>query len=283
MKPPLLDIHNATVYRGSTCVFEGLTLRIEDGCHAAILGPNGSGKTTLLKLMTRELYPAPIDGSSVRLFGEDQWNVWELRSTLGIVSADLQSEYAPSATGLEVVLSGFKASIGTWPHQTFTRAEQERAAEVLTELGVGALADRPYGTLSTGQQRRLLLGRALVHRPSTLLLDEPTNGLDIPSSFHYFDAVRALIHQGVTVLLATHHLHEIPTEIDRVIMLKEGRIAADGPRASVLTSESLSRLYGVPITLVEHNGIFQAFPAGGKGLEAASSRGERPSPRRRTR
>lgn len=261
MPPPLLDIRNATVYRGETCVFDGFTVRIEQGCHTAILGPNGSGKTTLLKVIARELYPVPSEGSVVRLFGEDNWNVWELRSRLGLVSADLQSTYMPSATVREVVLSGFKSSIGVWPHQTFSAMERQRATEVLTEIGIASLADRPFGTLSTGQQRRALLGRALVHRPCTLLLDEPTNGLDLPASFLYLDVIRNLMRKGVTLLLATHHLHEIPSEVDRVLLLKAGRLVADGPRASVMTADALSNLYEVPVKLVEYNGCLQAFPA----------------------
>ena len=278
--PPLLNMVNATVYRGSTCVFDRLTLTIEQGCHTALLGPNGSGKTTLLKVMTRELYPVPTEDSVVRLFGEEEWNVWDLRAKLGLVSSDLQQEYVPSATGLEVILSGFRASIGVWPHQSFSREEQRRAADLLAQLGIGHLADRPYGTLSTGQQRRVLLGRALVHRPGTLLLDEPTNGLDLPASFQYVDVVRRLMRAGTTLLLTTHHLHEIPEEIERVILLKEGRIFADGPRATVLTAQSLSRLYDVPVTLMRHNGTLQAFPEQADEAQPARTPARRPSGRR---
>ncbi len=278
--PPLLHMVNATVYRGSTCVFDRLTLTIEQGCHTALLGPNGSGKTTLLKVMTRELYPVPAEDSAVRLYGEEEWNVWDLRAKLGLVSSDLQQEYAPSATGREVILSGFRASIGIWPHQTFSHEEQRRAADLLTQLGIEHLAERPYGALSTGQQRRLLLGRALVHRPGTLLLDEPTNGLDLPSSFHYVDMVRRVMRAGTTLLLTTHHLHEIPDEIERVILLKEGRIFADGPRATVLTARSLSRLYEVPVTLVRRNGTLQAFPARAQEDRPSRKPARRPSGRR---
>lgn len=277
--PPLLQMVNATIYRGSTCIFDRLTLRIEQGCHTALLGPNGSGKTTLLKVITRELYPVPREASVVRLFGEEEWNVWDLRAKLGLVSSDLQQEYVPSATGLEVILSGFRASIGVWPHQSFSREEQRRAADVLAQLGIAPLADRPYGTLSTGQQRRVLLGRALVHRPGTLLLDEPTNGLDLPSSFQYVDVVRRLMRAGTTLLLTTHHLHEIPAEIERVILLKEGRIFAEGPQATVLTAQNLSRLYEVPITLLRHNGMLQAFPEHAREARPSPRLGRRPSGR----
>ncbi|TKB72162.1 MAG: ATP-binding cassette domain-containing protein [Nitrospira sp.] len=259
--PSLLDIKNATVYRGATPVFDGLTLEIAEGCHTVLLGPNGSGKTTLLKLFTRELYPVPTEESHVRLFGQDNWNVWELRARLGLVSSDLQQDYVPWATGLDVVLSGFRASNGVWPHQKFSDAETQRATVLLKKLAVPHLADRPYGAMSTGQQRRLLLGRALVHDPGTLILDEPTTGLDLPAAFHYLDVIRDLIRTGKTILLATHHIHEIPPEIERVVLLKDGKIFADGARATVLTSTTLSLLFEAPIELVQMNGCLQAFPA----------------------
>jgi iron complex transport system ATP-binding protein len=276
--PPLLALANATIYRGDTRVFDRLTLRIDQGRHTAILGPNGSGKTTLLKVITRELYPVPSDETSVRLFGQEDWNVWELRAKLGLVSSDLQHDYATSATGREVVLSGFRASIGIWPHQSFSQAERRRADRLLSQLNILDLADRPYGALSTGQQRRLLLGRALVHNPGMLLLDEPTNGMDLPSSFQYLEIMRDVMRRGTTMLLATHHLHEIPEEIDRVILLKQGRVFADGSRATVLTPDTLSRLYEVPVRLVRINGCVQAFPAAPERRQPTRSRGSRPLP-----
>lgn len=258
--PTIIEIANAAVYRGDTCVFDDLSLEIARGCQTAILGPNGAGKSTLLKLLSRELYEVPREGSTVRLFGRERWDVWELRSRLGIVSHDLQHDYAAWARGVEVILSGLYASIGVWEHQAYSRADRDRAARLMEELGVAGLGDRPFGALSTGEQRRFLLGRALIHDPEALVLDEPTSGLDLKACFQYLEIVRCLMRAGKTLILVTHHIHEIPPEVERVILLKAGRIVADGKKADVLTSADLSRLFDTPIALARANGFYQALP-----------------------
>ena len=259
--PPILAIENVTVYRGRTRVFENFSLTIPLGCHAVILGPNGAGKSTLLKLLSRELYPVAQAGSSVRVFGKEDWNVWELRSRLGIVSDDLQTEYSGNASGRNVILSGLYSSIGIWPNQSFDSSDQDRASEIMELLGVANLAKKPFGAMSTGERRRFLLGRALISDPEALVLDEPTGGLDLKARFQYLDIVRALMGQGKTVILVTHHIHEIPPEMDRVLLLKEGKVIADGDKESVLTSDRLSSLFEIPIQLLRANGFYQAVPA----------------------
>jgi iron complex transport system ATP-binding protein len=256
----ILSLRDVTAYRGDTRVFDGLSLDIGRGGHTAILGPNGSGKSTFLKLLSRDIHPVAREGSWLTIFGRERWNLWELREHLGIVSNDLQLEYEGAVAGLDVVLSGYHSSVGTW-HQRFSPAELERARAVLALLGVADLAARPFAQMSTGQQRRLLLGRALVHDPDTLVLDEPTSGLDLEACFHYLGIVRRLMREAKTVVLVTHHVHEIPPEIERVVLLKEGRVVADGDKRRVLTSEALSGLFGIAIELVERKGFFQAMPA----------------------
>ena len=245
----IVEITNATVYRGETKVFDELTIEIALHSNTVILGPNGSGKSTLLKLLAREVYPVLGNDSTVKIFGETNWNLWELRSRLGIISSDLQNDYAGHVTGEDVILSGLYSSIGVWPNQEFSRKDQERALRILKTLGVEHLKNRMYATLSTGEQRRLLLGRALIHNPEALVLDEPTSGLDLKSCFQYLNIVRGLIRAGKTIILVTHHLHEIPPEVSRVVLLKAGKIVADGDKQAVLTSERLSRLYGIPMQL----------------------------------
>jgi iron complex transport system ATP-binding protein len=256
----VFEFGNVSAYRGGTLVFDGLDLSIRKGENTAILGPNGSGKTTLLKLISREIYPVHSDESRMLVYGRDRWNVEELRSRLGIVSQDLQQNYGTYAKGRDVILSGYYSSIDTWPHQLFSDAEIARAEELMRQLGVGELADRAFGRMSTGQQRRFLLGRALVHRPEALLLDEPTSGLDLAASFQYLDTVRKLMQEGTQLVLVTHHLHEIPPEISRVVFMRGGRIVADGDKADVLTSEWVSELFDCNIDLIERNGYYQAVP-----------------------
>lgn len=257
----LLDMRNITVFRGETKVFADLTLQIEDGHNTAILGPNGAGKSTLLKLISGELRPVFSPTAHVKVFGKERWNVWDLRSHLGVVSHDLQHEYLASALGIDVILSGFYSSVDTWQHQVFGGDEVQRADEILAMLEIDALRERPFGSMSTGQQRRFLLGRALVHRPSALLLDEPTSGLDLKASFHYREVLSGLMRGGTTVLIVTHRVQEIPPEVQRVVLLKQGKIVADGTREETLTSETLSGLFDYPVHAVLHNGTCQVFPA----------------------
>jgi len=259
---PLVEIRNATIWRGETLVFDGLDLSIRQHERIAIVGPNGAGKTTLLKVINRELYPVVRHDSYVRILGREQWNVWELRRHFGIVSDDLQRRYAPVTTALEVVVSGFYSSIGV--HGTLadrvTDEELAAARHALAESGVADLAATPLRHMSTGQRRRCLLARALVHDPATLILDEPTAGLDFAASFDYLDRIRSLAARGRNIVLVTHHLNEIPPEIDRVVLLDAGRVAADGPKAEVLTAERLSDVYDTAIRVTVIDGYYLAYP-----------------------
>ena len=260
---PLIEIRNATIYRGSTRVFQNFSLTIEQHEQVAVLGPNGSGKTTLLKVVNREIYPVLKDDSWVRILGRSRWNVWELRSHIGVVSHDLQTRYRNTITGLDVVLSGYLSSVGI--HGVLARriseAQKETARQVMHDLGVESFADTQLGNMSTGQQRRCLLGRALVHDPDTLILDEPTAGLDLSASFDYLARIRDLVSNGKNIVLVTHLLNEIPPDIERIVLLREGSIVADGPKEEVLTEENLLMTYGTPIKLARVDGYYLAYPA----------------------
>jgi iron complex transport system ATP-binding protein len=264
MKPdaPLVEIRNATIWRGSTCVFKDLDLVIEQHEHIAIVGPNGSGKTTLLKAINRELYPVAKADMVFRILGRDRWNVWELRKHVGVVSQDLQQQYTPTMTALEVVVSGFHSSIGVHGilAERVTKDQLDAARATLNELGVGSLAATPLRSMSTGQQRRCILARALVHQPRTLILDEPTAGLDFAASFDYLGRIRRLSAAGCNIVIVTHHLNEIPAEVTRVVLLQEGRVIADGPKEAVLTQKMLSEAYGVSIRVAEIDGYYLAYP-----------------------
>ncbi len=259
----LIEIHNATLYRGRTCVFENLFLSIGQHEQVAIIGPNGAGKTTLLKLINREIYSVARDDSWVKLFGKESWNVWDLRSQMGIVSDDLQSRYLRTTSGMDVVLSGFLSSIGTHGllAKRITDTQRRKALDLMQDLDVAAYADVPLSHMSTGQQRRCLLGRTLVHDPATLILDEPTAGLDLAASFAYIERIRRFVEQGRNIVIVTHHLNEIPPDISRVILIRDGRIIADGPKQEVLTVENLVATYNTPLRLQIIDGYYLAYPA----------------------
>ena len=256
----IIDFQNVTVFQGRNKVLDDFSLTIDESQSTVILGPNGSGKTTLLKLLNRELYIVEEKNSSLKIFEKDRWNVDELRSNLGVVSQHLQYGYSSSAIGLYVVLSGFYSSDGIWQHQEFDESKLDRAKEVMDLLSITHLKDREFSTMSTGEQRKFLLARSLVNDPAVLVFDEPTSGLDMSTCFQYLEIIRELISMGKKVILVTHHIHEIPPEVTRVILLKEGRVIEDGDKDQILTNTNLTNLFDWPIQVIKENGYFQAIP-----------------------
>ncbi len=255
----MIDIQNVTVYQQQTKILQNFSLQIRQGEKVALLGPNGAGKSTLLKLISRELYPVAEEGSHVRLYGHEAVNLWELRRQIGFVSNDLQDDYTPYASALDVILSGFFGSIGHHDHLQPTRQQIEHAERLLHEMGLTAYRDQMYQRLSTGQKRRLLLARALIHQPQALILDEPASGLDMGGAVKMLQFMRNFCQQGGSMLIATHHIDEIIPEVDRVILLQQGQILADGPKQTVLTSTNLSQLYGTPLEISQRNDWYRLW------------------------
>lgn len=256
----ILDITRADIYRGLNKVFDNLNLSIPVGQNTAIIGPNGAGKTTLLRTISRDLYPHLGKGGSMQIFGQSSWSVWELRKRLGIVSLDLQQNFNPFTEGAGVVRTGFFASLANFTHQKVTERQLAIADQRMEELGISELRDRNYLKMSTGEQRRFLLARALVTDPEALILDEPTTGMDLPSKFQYVHTVGRLIEQGKTIIIVTHHIDEIPPSIKHIVLLKSGQIMVEGPKPDVLNSKNLTELFDVPIRVVEEDGWYRALP-----------------------
>jgi iron complex transport system ATP-binding protein len=256
-RPPLLDFGNVQMIRGGKPVLNGMTFRIDVGENVAILGPNGSGKSSLLKLLTRELYPVANDGEyRMKILGKERWELFDLRRHLGIVSMDLQHDFARECSGWEAVVSGFFSSVGLWANHRVTPAMEKKAWRVLEHLEVDGLADRLMTEMSSGEARRMLLGRALIHDPDALVLDEPTTSLDLRLVREFRDLLRKLARGGTSIILVTHAIEEVIPEIRRVILLREGRVFRDGPKRQVLTEGNLSELYRMKIRLEEENGFY---------------------------
>jgi len=257
--PPLLELENVTVMRGDRAALQNISLRIESGEHVCILGPNGCGKSTLIKTITRECYALARENSAMRILGRKHWDIFELRKHLGMVSPDLLSSCTTDSTGRDVVLSGFFSSTRIFPHQHPDTDHVARAEAALQRLQIGHLADRPLVHMSSGEAKRTLIARALVHQPETLLFDEPSNALDIAAQFQLCETMRELARSGVAILLVTHHVSEIIPEIDRVIMLRDGEILIDGPKQDVLIEDNLSKLFGVAVRIHPHQGSFYIY------------------------
>jgi len=247
MTTPLIEFRNVTVYQGARPALVELDLSIGAGEHVAILGPNGSGKSTLIKTITRELYPRA--GSEMRILGSTTWDIFDLRPLLGIVTQDLAEACRNTSTAREIVLSGFFSSHRLWPWDEVTPAMERKAQDVLAFLELAHLAGRPMVEMSSGELRRVVIARTLVHDPRTLLLDEPTNSLDLRACSELRDTLRKLAREGIGVVLVTHHLPDILPEIRRVVCLREGRVFRDGPKEDILQAGLLKALFGVELQL----------------------------------
>jgi len=259
MSEPLIRIDEVSVVRGGVTLLDNVSLTIAPGQHTAILGRNGSGKSTLVKLISRDLYPTG-GGEGVRIFGQTLWDVFELRKRLGLVSPALHADLVRE-DGLEVldaVLSGFFASRGVWRHHPVTEAMRVVSREALARIGGDDLIGRTMATLSTGEARRVLIARALVHRPEALLLDEPCAGLDPATRRLFLESLRAVAASGVTLVMVTHHVEEILPEIGTLVLLRDGRVLHRGDKDLLLTDAVLTDLFGLPTIVERRSGWFDA-------------------------
>jgi iron complex transport system ATP-binding protein len=244
-----LDLRAVNVARGERIVLHDVNLRIRTGEHVAILGPNGCGKSTLILTITCQIYPIVLPGMRVSIFGRERWDLTELRRHFGVVGTDLPGERTAVTTGLDAVIAGFFSASTLWPNLHVTDEMRDRAAEALERMEATRLAGQLVGTMSAGEKRRILIARALVHRPRQLLLDEPSNALDLAAQRELRETLRRLAAEGTGLVLVTHHLGDILPEIERIILMRDGRIAADGRREELLTETTLSELFHTPVRI----------------------------------
>ncbi len=244
-----LDLRSVNVARGDNVVLHDVNLSIRTGEHVAILGPNGCGKSTLILTMTCQIYPIVQTGMQVRIFGRERWDLTELRRHFGVVGTELPGERTAVTTGLDAVVAGFFSASTLWPNLHVTEEMRERAWEALKRMEATRLAEQFVGTMSAGEKRRIMIARALVHRPDQLLLDEPSNALDLAAQRELRETLRRLAQEGTGLVLVTHHLGDILPEIERVILMRDGRIEADGPREELLTETRLSELFQTKVRI----------------------------------
>jgi len=249
-----LELRKVNVARGDRVVLHDVNLTIRAGEHVAILGPNGCGKSTLILTMTCQIYPIVQPGMQVRIFGRERWDLTQLRKHFGVVGAGLMGAELPGertavTTGLDAVIAGFFSASTLWPNLHVTPEMRDRAAEALRRIDASHLALQLVGEMSAGEKRRILIARALVHRPRQLLLDEPSNALDLAAQRDLRETLCRLAAEGTGLVLVTHHLGDILPEIERVILMRNGRIVGDGPREELLTAPRLSELFNTPVRI----------------------------------
>jgi iron complex transport system ATP-binding protein len=244
-----LELRHVNVARGDRVVLHDVNLSIRTGEHVAVLGPNGCGKSTLILTITCQIYPIVEPEMRVRIFGRERWDLTELRKHFGVVGTDLPGERTAVTRGIDAVVAGFFSASTLWPNLHVTDEMRQRASEALERMEAAHLAEQLVGTMSAGEKRRILIARALVHRPRQLLLDEPSNALDLAAQRELRETLRKLAAEGTGLMLVTHHLGDILPEIERIILMRDGQIVGDGPRKELLTEEKLSELFSTRVRI----------------------------------
>ena len=259
MSTAALALHDVSVVREGRAIVDRVTWAVHEDERWVVLGRNGSGKTTLLRLASCYLFPT---SGTVEVLGNrlGRVDVRRLRERIGLTSAALADQLRPALDALDVVMTAKHAALEPWWH-TYDDRDRARAEELLARLGVGALGERTFGTLSSGERQRVLLARTLMTEPGIVLLDEPNAGLDLGGREELVGALAALAGDPTSPpsVLVTHHVDEIPPGFTHVLLLREGRVLAAGPLDSTLTAEALSAAFGLPLSLERRGNRFSAF------------------------
>lgn len=255
----IIDIEHATVRRDGRIILDDVSLKVRKGERIALIGPNGAGKSTLVDVISRRTYPLKRDEYRNAIFGEERWIIQDLKPRLGIVSPSYEEFFITTYSVREIVASGLFSSLGFDFHHIVGDEIWQKADLAIERSGLSGLSKRAMNTLSTGEKRKVLLARAAITEPEIMLLDEASNGLDFPSRADLRRTISSYATEGRTMIMVTHELAEIIPEVERVILMKDGRIVEDGRKEDLLTSHVLSDVYGLPVSVVERNGIYTAF------------------------
>lgn len=241
-------MHDAHVRRSGRTILRVDDFTLREGESIAILGPNGSGKSTFVGLITREIFPLHRDEPPVLFEGRANIALDEMKRKIGFVSSTMQKQIEVHLPAVEIVQGGLFGSLGVPKRFQATDADHDRAMEVMARLGIADIAYRDMKTLSTGQARRVLIARALIHDPKLLVFDEPTTGLDPTGMYYVRKSMSEIAASGRSIVLVTHYPEDIVPEIQRMLLIKDGAIFADGPRADLLSAPVLSDLFDIPMS-----------------------------------
>ena len=256
---PLFSIRDADVVRAERTILHVDCFDLAEGEHVALLGPNGAGKSTFIQLLTREVFPLYRDEPPVRFRGQARPLLEDIHRALGIVSSTMHEQVRVHLPVEDIVCGGLFGTLGIPRHVHPTPEDRERAADALERLGIAELTGRDIMTLSTGQARRVLVARELVRDPQVLIFDEPCTGLDPQGMYQLRQTMAQLAAEGRSIVLVTHYPEDIIPAIDRVLLIKDAHIFADGPKRELLTSKVMGELFEVPLTVAEHDGWYSLY------------------------
>ncbi len=254
----VLRLDDVTLRRGENQILDGITWGVEAADRWVILGPNGAGKTSLITVCSARAHPTT---GSARILGEQlgETNTHELRIRVGLTSAALADRIPPHETVHDIVMTAAYGVTGRW-REEYEQVDEARAEALLSAFGMHAFADRTFETLSEGERKRVQIARALMTDPELLLLDEPAAGLDLGGREELLAALTELAgdRRSPAMVMVTHHVEEIPAGFTHALLMRDGRIVAQGRLVDVLTSANLSQTYGMPIQLFAQDGRWTA-------------------------
>ena len=254
----VLELAGVSLVRGGKTILDGIDWQVGEGERWVVMGPNGAGKTTLLQLAGARLHPTSgVVGILDEVMGAV--DVFELRPRIGLASAALAAQVPEDETVLNVVVTAAYGVTGRWREQ-YERLDERRAFRLLDTWGMSRFMNRPFGSLSEGERKRVQIARALMADPEFLLLDEPAAGLDLAGRE---DLVRRLSQlardeTAPAMVLVTHHLEEVPPGFTHALLLRDGVVVSSGPIAGVLTEENLSAAFDVELRVSVENGRYSA-------------------------
>jgi len=254
----VLELTDVTITRSGKNLLDSVSWRVLPGDHWVIVGPNGAGKTTLLQVASANMHPT---SGTAEILGErlGAVDVFELRPRIGHTSASIAELVPAGETVRNLILSAAYAVLGRW-NEEYEDEDHQRAMAMLAELGIAALADRTFGTLSEGEKKRVLIARALMTDPEVVLLDEPAAGLDVGAREDLIASLEALAsdNRGPSLVMVSHHLEEIAPGFTHALLLSEGRVVSAGPIVDTLTSQNLSEAFGQRLEVTYDAGRFTA-------------------------
>ena len=253
---PLFQIHDASVVRGGKTILHVADFSLAEGEHVALLGPNGAGKSTFIQLLTREVFPLWREEPPVLFRGQARPQLADIKRTLGIVSSTMHDQVRVHLPVIDIVVGGIFGTLGVPLRGKVGEKDRALALDALGRLGIAELADRDVMTLSTGQVRRVLVARELVRDPQVLIFDEPCTGLDPQGMYHVRQTMGTLAAEGRSVVLVTHYPEDIIPAIERVLLIKDAEVFADGPKEELLRGSVMSDLFDVPLVVGEDQGWY---------------------------
>jgi iron complex transport system ATP-binding protein len=256
--PAAFELSKVSVIRPGKVLLENISWTVEEGERWVVLGPNGAGKTTLMQIISAAMHPTK---GKVRILGNKlgKVDVFELRTRIGHTSTAVADRIPASESVGNTIVSAAHAVLGRWQEE-YDEEDYRRATLMMGEMGITALANRTFGTLSEGERKRVLIARALMTDPELLLLDEPAAGLDLGAREDLIASLESLAHaeDAPVLVMVSHHVEEIPVGFTHVLMLRDGKVVAQGPIEPTLTSETLSATFGSRIQLQHEGGRYTA-------------------------